>query len=424
MRPLRLAALVGLLAAATALVAIWVQATRPVPTTDPAPANALAQAVAADWHALEPTSTSRPPAGLPAGLEYTVVDAAGRVVLQGPGEPVGSELAAVRAGASALAVTVDGARVGTVYVRDAAAADARDRTRVMAWTATAALVAAYLAVLVVIGLLQRRVVGPFTRLRSFATDVAAGDLDAPLAMERGNAFGAFTEAFDLLRTELGTARAAEAAAQESKRALVAELGHDIRTPVAAVAASAEVLALDETDPRRLAGLETIRARADQVIELVEELFRANDDELARLTVEPREVSSRDLAAELTRMPGVAGPVSLPDALLQVDPHRWRQVVDNVLANAAKYAGTPVEVSGAVRDGALHVTIRDRGPGPPEDELESIVSRGIRGSNVGRTTGLGLGLHIAAQLMARMGGGLETAAARPGLAVVLSLPLAR
>ena len=55
-------------------------------------------------------------------------------------------------------------------------------------------------------------------------------------------------------------------------------------------------------------------------------------------------------------------VELPEALLDVDPRRTQQILDNVLANVAKYGAPPVIVTGVVTAGLYAVTIRDAGPG--------------------------------------------------------------
>lgn len=80
--------------------------------------------------------------------------------------------------------------------------------------------------------LNRRVIKPFSKMKGFAERVAGGNLDIPLEMDKGNLFGAFTESFDIMRSELKKARIAEAKANASKKELVAKLSHDIKTPVA------------------------------------------------------------------------------------------------------------------------------------------------------------------------------------------------
>ena len=84
------------------------------------------------------------------------------------------------------------------------------------------------------------VIRPFWKLKKFAERVADGNLDIPLEMDRKNLFGAFTESFDIMRSELKKARIAEARANAGKKELVAKLSHDIKTPVASIKAASEV----------------------------------------------------------------------------------------------------------------------------------------------------------------------------------------
>ena len=88
--------------------------------------------------------------------------------------------------------------------------------------------------------LERNVIRPFRQLKDFAGRIAEGNLDIPLKMDRFNLFGAFTESFDIMRAELKRARRAEAQANAAKKELVAELSHDIKTPIASIQAAAEV----------------------------------------------------------------------------------------------------------------------------------------------------------------------------------------
>lgn len=95
-----------------------------------------------------------------------------------------------------------------------------------------------------------------------------GNLDLPLEMDRQNLFGAFTESFDLMRSELKKARLAEAKANAEKKELVAKLSHDIKTPVASIKAAAEVgLALSETERMKENYTQIIR-KADQINGLI------------------------------------------------------------------------------------------------------------------------------------------------------------
>ena len=117
---------------------------------------------------------------------------------------------------------------------------------------------------------------------------------------------------------------------------------------------------------------------------------------------------------------------LDEAQASCDPKRLEQALENLLANASKYAsGAAVEVEGVldIAERVYRVTVRDHGPGIPPEDLPFVADRFYRGSNAGDAPGAGLGLFIVRYLVEQMGGGLSLENAEPGLAAVLELPLA-
>ncbi|MDP4114129.1 MAG: sensor histidine kinase, partial [Bacillota bacterium] len=85
---------------------------------------------------------------------------------------------------------------------------------------TSVIVVLIIVFILIYGLyIDRLIFRPFRTLQAFAKNVAEGDLDIPLTMDRGNMFGAFTESFDLLRDELALARENEEKAKQSKKEL-------------------------------------------------------------------------------------------------------------------------------------------------------------------------------------------------------------
>lgn len=404
-------------AVAAAIGTLTWSASRPLPAVDVAAANDLVRTAEASWGRLDDGAVR---ARLDeAGVDYTVVDTGGRV-LAGRGTPVTDQLAAARARAATLDVTRGGQVVGRVYVADPSASAVGRRVADAARLATAVLAGVAVVATAWALWLRRRVVTPFGRLQEFAADIAAGRLDAPLRMDRSHLFGAFTESFDLMRAELTRARDAERAAQESKRTLVSQLGHDIRTPLASLGAAAELLTVGETDPVRRERLAVVLAKTHQIDALVDELFQANAEQLEALPVEPEPHASTDIAAMVRRadVTGLVAEIALPDALIDLDPRRTQQVLDNLLHNAAKYGAPPVRVTARVEAGLYAVTIRDRGPGVPPEELPRLVAQRFRGSNAGDAPGFGLGLFTASWLMERMGGSLTCHNVTDGFAVVL------
>ena len=254
-------------------------------------------------------------------------------------------------------------------------------------------------------------VRPFNDLKVFAEHVSKGNLDLPLKMRKHNYFGAFTESFDRMREELKKASEREIEASRSKKELVAELSHDIKTPVATIQATCEVMEVKykDKDPDILEKVEVIKAKASSVDRLIDNMFKATLDELEELKVEQTEESSKilaDIISELRFYGTVETKNEVPECLVYADRLRLEQVIDNIAGNSFKYAGTPLEIEFSDDAENLHVFFMDRGPGVPEEEISLLTSKFYRGSLAAGKDGSGLGLYLAAAFMERMGGGLE------------------
>ena len=454
---------VGLLA----LAAVWTTALAPLPRPDAAALNLAVHAARDHWESLSAEDFADVGAAVtvigrdgavrlraaPGGVAPSAVQAqdvadgdAPGGAMDGDGSTAGGgatdgstpdagtnaavELLARSAAERSLAapVVVDGALVGVVVVDDRANAALRaGRTR-LAVVASAALVAVLAPALVAAALLHRRVVAPFRRLDAFAHRVARGDLDRALPMDRGNVFGAWSESFDLMRTELRAARAREQEARASKERLVADIGHDIRTPLATITATAELIRATTADAGQDERLALVVRQAHRIDSLVTDLVRTHGADDPALALAPVELPAERLAPILTecdhlRLVDLA---PLPQALVRIDPGRLAQVVGNVVTNSYKYAGTRIDATARVLpdEPFLELRLADHGPGAPEAELALLTRRGHRGPNAEGTPGQGLGLHTAADLMERMGGGLDLSLGDDGgLVVGLMLPLA-
>lgn len=308
-------------------------------------------------------------------------------------------------------------------------ADVRSSLPVVLVWALAALGAA--AAWGIVGYLHASVVHPFMRLESFAQDVAAGNLDSPLAYERSNPFGRFTWAFDNMRAEIKRARAAEAEAVEQGKTVVAALSHDIKTPIASIRAYSEALELGlaRTDEEREGYARTIARKCDEVTSLTDDLFLHALADLDRIQVRCEDASIARTVRQAVADFDAAGRVKLgrvDEAQVSHDPKRLEQAIENLLANAAKYApGAPVEVTGVLDTAArvYRVTVRDHGPGIPPEDLPFAADRFYRGSNAQGAPGAGLGLFIVRYLAEQMGGTLRLEDAEPGLVATLEFPLA-
>ena len=97
-----------------------------------------------------------------------------------------------------------------------------------------------LSILIYYLYLYKKIIKPFKKMEKFASRISTGNLDIPLDMDKNNNFGAFTEAFDVMRHEIKKSTAVEKIASEDKKELVAKLTHDIRTPIASIKSSSEL----------------------------------------------------------------------------------------------------------------------------------------------------------------------------------------
>ncbi len=265
---------------------------------------------------------------------------------------------------------------------------------------------------------------PFRKLKGFAERVAGGNLDIPLEMDKGNLFGAFTESFDIMRSELKKARLAEARAQQSKKELVAKLSHDIKTPVASIKAVSEVGTAVSANAKDRENYNSIIAKADQINALVSNLFTATLEELQQLTVTPSYIDSRQVKTMLKNADYLrrANIPNVPECLVYADGLRLQQVFDNIFYNSYKYANTAISVTVEKDVDCINIIIEDCGGGVPVEELPVIKEKFKRGSNSKNTEGAGLGLYISDYFMNEMRGSLNVENGENGLKVTITLAL--
>jgi len=295
-----------------------------------------------------------------------------------------------------------------------------------------------LAILVIAGrLVLRRGLRPLSDMAGTAHDIASHDLTGTAGLPvraPGTGGGAEVEelrtAFNLMLTHIEASLAARTEANDRLRRFVADASHELRTPLTSIRGYADLFryAAANEPAEREAHLEKIRAETARMSVLVDDLLLLArlDAHDAEPPVRPRRMDLIEVAvaaADAFRAgrPGHPLAVSVPDGpvLLDADPVRLRQVVDNLLANAAVHtpAGTRVELSVAVSEGTALITVADAGPGISAADQDRIFDRFYRVDN-SRTRaggGTGLGLSVVHSLVVEHGGTISVAS-RPGRTV--------
>ena len=270
--------------------------------------------------------------------------------------------------------------------------------------------------------IRKSIIEPFKNLNSFAERVAGGNLDMPLEMDKGHVFGAFTESFDLMRTELKKARIAEKKASDDKKEMVAKLSHDIKTPVASIKSTSEIGYEVTKEERTKEMFSVINAKTDQIKSLVDNLFTSSVQDITEIDVNPGMQPSDVISGLIGNADYLkrAGAFTIPECNVFIDKLRLQQVFDNIFMNSYKYADTPINVNSEIAGDYLVIRIADEGPGVKEEEIPLLTEKFKRGSNANDKDGAGLGLYLTDYFMEKMDGKLGLKNLEKGFEVAVYL----
>ena len=251
-------------------------------------------------------------------------------------------------------------------------------------------------------LLQRRINRPLAQLAGAARAIESGQPTAPLAEDGPTEIASLAAAFNRMQAAL-------ADRERSRALMLAGISHDLRTPLAKLRLSVELLGETPSaapDPALLEGMATSCQRMDAIIgQFIDFARLADDAPLAPLALAP-------LVAEAVRAcpGGEQVHIDLPEALtvLGHGPGLGR-LLANLVDNALKHGQCPVQVSAHAEDGAVTVRVRDAGPGIDLAALARLRQPFARGSAArDGPAGTGLGLAIADQVARHHGGALRFA----------------
>jgi two-component system sensor histidine kinase BaeS len=356
-----------------------------------------------------------------AGADVEIRDTAGRVVASSPGFGAGAGAKVVRA-----PVVVQGQRVGLVAARFTAAglggADRALQAALINAIAGAAGAAALLAL--VTGLVvARRITRPVERLIAVARAMSGGDRTARAGDVRApGELRDLTAAFDQMADTL-------VRQEQLRRELVADVAHELRTPIAVLQAGHEALldGVAEPTPAQLASMRDEVLRLARRVDDLQALAGAEAAALrlsrARCDLAQVAAGAADNLSHRFEAAGITVDRQLAVADVLADEGRLHQVVTNLLTNALKFTphGGQVTIATSRAGGDAVLQVSDTGPGIPPDELPHVFDRFWRGRNAARTSGSGIGLAVAAELT-RAHSGRLTAASPPGHGTQMTLTL--
>jgi len=365
----------------------------------------------------------------------------------------------------------EGRQVGTLLTipspagehgADRHAALVRVDRRLLAAAAGVAILALLLG-----SLLARRIVRPVEDLAAAARGLGGGDLSRRVRVRSRDELGRLGRAFNQMAAALERA-------EDLRRQMVADVAHELRTPLAALRAQLEALqdGLLAATPETVASLVDDAGHLGRLVDDLQDLALAD---AGRLTLDRQPLdlgdevraAARSLGLELGAGAGAGLEIDLTRGLprIDADPRRLRQILHNLLDNARLHgaSGTPerpIRIAAREVDPERHgqgrhdqggkrvrLTVRDHGPGIPQQDLSRIAERFYRADpSRGRKTagpaepaepagpagsgrpgargGAGLGLAIARALIELHGGTLQVSNADGGgIEVAVTLPAA-
>ncbi|MER5431412.1 HAMP domain-containing sensor histidine kinase [Streptomyces sp. NPDC002588] len=334
---------------------------------------------------------------------------------------------------------------GVVLVSGAPMDDIEDTVRQLITVQVVAFGLALLALVVFGRAMLRRGLKPLSDMAHTAHGIASHDLTEsasrlPLRADRpggGPEVEELRTAFNTMLEHIDDSLAVRAEAEQRLRRFVADASHELRTPLMSVRGYADLFqyAAANAPEERDKHLARLRAEAARMGVLLDDLLM-----LARLDAAEVETPLRREDADLVALaeqaadafrashPGhpltvAPAPAAVP---LRMDPHRIRQVLDNLLTNAAVHTppGTPVTVEVSASPATARVRVTDQGTGIPPGDRDRVFDRFYRVDKARSRDrgGSGLGLSVARSLVRAHGGTLELGTEQGATVFTVTLPL--
>jgi two-component system sensor histidine kinase CpxA len=273
--------------------------------------------------------------------------------------------------------------------------------------------------------LARHLTSPVRRMQKTVERFGEGDFSARVNSRRRDELGDLGRSVDRMAERIDTL-------VRSQRRLLQDISHELRSPLARLGVAVE-LARGGGDPTT--AFNRIEKEADRLNTLVGELIqvtRAEGDpnglatELLRLDDLVRMIID-DAHIEAERR-GVEIETDIAEAEVQGNPELLRRAIENIIRNAIRYSpeGGTVDVRLYRAGTALRVSVRDEGPGVPQESLAHLFDPFYRvEKDRGRTSGgVGLGLAIAKRAVELHHGQMRASNINPGLLVEIDVPAAQ
>jgi two-component system, OmpR family, sensor histidine kinase BaeS len=365
------------------------------------------------WEGVQPDIAE---AGIMIGAPITLTDMGGIVIASTQTSLIGEHAKNIPNVNVTIPVIGEGnILIGSVYVHHnvsherADEAFLRDVTTALIFTGLiVALLATGLGVL-----LTRSISQPMAEMGKAAVKFAEGNYNVRVTVHGYDEVAALGNTFNKMAKSVGSV-------EQLRRELVANVSHDLRTPLTVINGYLEGLRLGQIADRQTAekAFDVMHAEVSRLLHLVDDLRQAADIDNSFIKLYLVPVAAADFVAESVNMvmplilsKGVVLHYDVPDdlPLLYIDRERMHQVFINLLENAVRHtaAGGTIEFSVQFRKGHIFLIVRDTGSGVAEEDLPHIFKRFYRTDSARSPSegGLGLGLSISKSIVEAHGGSI-------------------
>jgi len=372
-------------------------------------------------------------------LDVVLADTKGKIVYDSAGKAVGKSLSSEEKTKAVTITSYDGQEVIGYLLLSLPAGGGQNvmgdlerqflaRVQKVLWIGAALAVGLGLIVGVI---LSRSLTAPLQRLAAAARAVAGGNLDQQVKVEGSDEMAEVGQSFNEMTSALKKA-------EVLRQNLVADVAHELRTPLSVLQGNLRAILDDvyDLDKAEISRLYDETRLLSRLVDDLRELALADAGQL-NLNLRPADVaqiicSTTDNLALAAEAGQVSLTASIPDSLpaVQADPDRVAQVLRNLLVNALRHtpSGGSVTVTASAREGMVEIAVADTGEGIAAEDLPHVFERfwradPSRARDDRLAGGTGLGLSVAQSLVEAQRGRIR-AESTPGEGTVFrfTLPL--
>ena len=295
------------------------------------------------------------------------------------------------------------------------------------------------------------VLSPLRQLASTAGHIQNGELDVRVDLNMSEEWKTVSRSFNSMVaaltnqqrnlekevrravSELESAYQQLKATEQYRQDFFANITHDLKTPITAIKGAQGILAKRLSDSEHATYLEIIQRNTEKLLKMVKDILACAKIESGTLEIQKRQEDIAEVLEDaiLMIMPvawekGVEIRYEVPETpvYLMCDRGLLEQAVTNLLSNAIRFSptGASVDVGIVKKGGQVMLTVRDYGPGIPEDQRGLVFEKFFRRPNEKAGEGMGLGLAIARGIVAAHGGAITISTPEQGSGCVFTIIL--